>query len=59
MFNDVFKNDLVEVMGMVRRRKLQCLRVNSYPDAILRRGLKCKELRETEKTKESKKSRKA
>ena len=46
-FGDVFKKDLIEVTGMRACRKMRSLRIDPYPDAILRRGLQCKEPRET------------
>ena len=46
-FNNVFKKDFIEVAGMKARRQLRKMRINLYPDAILRRGLHHKELRET------------
>ena len=46
MFNDVFKKDLITVTGMKARRKMRKMRIDPYPDAILRRGLHKKELRE-------------
>ena len=45
-FNDVFKKDLIEVMSMKVRRKLQRMRIDPYPNAILRQGLRRKEQRE-------------
>ena len=42
-FNDMFKKDLMEILGMKVGRRLQYLRVDPYPDAILRRGLKRRE----------------
>ena len=46
-FNDVFKKDFIEVMGMKARWKLCKMRINPYPNAILRWGLHRKEPRET------------
>ena len=46
MFNDVFKKDLIEAMLMKARRKLNWMRIDPYPDAILRCGLKRREPRE-------------
>ena len=42
-FNDVFKKDLITVIGMKARRKMRKMRIDLYPDAILRRGLHKKE----------------
>ena len=46
-FSDMFKKDFIEVMAMRARQRLMSLRVDPYPDALLRRGLKRQEARET------------
>ena len=46
-FNDVFKKDFIEVTTMKARRKMRAMRINPYPDAIIRRGLHKREPRET------------
>ena len=46
-FNDVYKKDFIEVTAMKARRKMRSMRIDPYPDAILRRGLHKKEPRET------------
>ena len=46
MFNDVFKKDFIEVVGMKVRGKLRKMRIDPYPDAVLRRGLHRKEAHE-------------
>ena len=45
-FNDVFKKDFITVTAMKVRRKMRSMRIDPYPDAILRRGLHKKEPRE-------------
>ena len=47
MFNDVFKKDLVEIAGMKGRRLMRKMRINPYPDALIRQGLHKKKPRET------------
>ena len=47
MFNNVYKKDFIEVTAMKARRKMRAMRINPYPDAIIRRGLYKKEPRET------------
>ena len=47
MFSDVFKKDFIEAMLMKAQRKLRKMRINPYPDAIIRRGLHKKEHQET------------
>ena len=49
MFNDMFKKDFIEVTTMKARRKMRAMRIDPYPDAIIRRGLHKKEPRETAK----------
>ena len=39
--------DFIEVTAMKARRKMRAMRIDPYPDAIIRRGLHKKELRET------------
>ena len=46
-FNNVFKKDLIEIARIKGCRKMRQMRANPYPDALLRRGLHKKELRET------------
>ena len=46
-FNDVFKKDFIEVTAMKARRKMRAMRIDPYPDTIIRRGLHKKEARET------------
>ena len=43
----MFKKDFIEVAGMKARRKLRKMRIEPYPDAVLRQGLHRKEARET------------
>ena len=45
-FGDVFKKDFIEVTSMKARRKLRKMRIEPYPDAVLRQGLNQKEPRE-------------
>ena len=45
-FNDVFKKDLIEVAGMKGWKLMRRMRINPYPDALIRWGLHKKELRE-------------
>ena len=45
-FNDVFKKDLITATGMKARRKMRKMRIDPYPDALIRRGLYKKEPRE-------------
>ena len=45
-FSDVFKKDFITVTAMKARRKMRSMRIDPYPDAILRRGLYKKEPRE-------------
>ena len=47
LFNDVFKKDFIMATAMKARRKMRGMRIDPYPDAILRRGLHKKEPRET------------
>ena len=46
-FNDVFKEDLITIAGMKGRRLMRRMRINPYPDALIRRGLYKNEPRET------------
>ena len=46
-FNDVFKRDFIVATAMKARRKMRAMRIDPYPDAIIRRGLHKKEPRET------------
>ena len=46
-FNNMYKKDFIEVTAMKARRKMRAMRINLYPDAIIRRGLHKKEPRET------------
>ena len=46
-FNDVYKKDFIEVTAMKARRKMRSMRIDPYPDAIIRRGLHKREPRET------------
>ena len=46
-FNDVFKKDFIEVTAIKACRKMRVMRIDPYPDAIIRRGLHKKEPRET------------
>ena len=48
-FNDVFKKDFIEVTAMKARRKMQAMRIDPYPNTIIRWGLHKKEARETAK----------
>ena len=43
----MFKEDLITVAGMKGRRLMRKMRIDPYPDALIRRGLHKKELRET------------
>ena len=43
----MFKRDFITVTAMKARRKMRAMRIDPYPDAILRRGLMKKESRET------------
>ena len=43
----MFKKDLIKVTGMRARRKMRSLRIDPYPDTVLRHGLQRKEARET------------
>ena len=45
-FNDVFKKDLITATGMKACRKMRKMRIDPYPDTIIRRGLHKKELKE-------------
>ena len=45
-FNNVFKKDFIEATSMKARRKLNRMKINPYPNAVLRCGLRRKELRE-------------
>ena len=45
-FNDVYKKDLITAIGMKARRKMRKMRIDPYPDAIIRRGLSKKESKE-------------
>ena len=47
MFNDVFKKDFIEVTAMKACQKMRSMRIDPYPDAIIRRGLHKREPRET------------
>ena len=46
MFNDMFKKDFIKVTLMKAWRKLNRMRINPYPNTVLRCGLKRKEPRE-------------
>ena len=46
-FNDLFKKDFIEVTAMKACRKMRAMRIDPYPDAIIRQGLHKKEHRET------------
>ena len=46
-FEDVFKSDFIVATSMKARRKMRAMRMDPYPDAIIRRGLTRKEPRET------------
>ena len=46
-FNDVFKEDLITVAGMRGRRLMRRMRIDPYPDALIRRGFYKNEPRET------------
>ena len=46
-FNNVYKKDFIKVTGMKACRKMRKMRVDPYPDAVLRRGLLRKEVKET------------
>ena len=35
-FNDVFKEDLITVAGMKGRRLMRRMRIDPYPDALIR-----------------------
>ena len=48
-FNDVFKKDFIEVTATKARRKMRAMRINPYPNSIIRRGLHKKEPQETAK----------
>ena len=43
----MFKKDFIEATAMKARRKMRVMRIDPYPDAIIRRGLHKKEPRET------------
>ena len=45
-FNDVFKKDLIEITGMKGRKQMRKMRIDPYPDALIRWGLHKKEPRE-------------
>ena len=45
----MFKKDFIEVMAMKAWRKMRAMRINPYPDTIIRQGLHNKESRETAK----------
>ena len=47
MFGDVYKKDFIKVTGMKARQKMRAMRIDPYPDAILRCGLLRKEPKET------------
>ena len=47
MFNDVYKKDLIEVTAMKACQKMRRMRIDPYPDALIRQGLHKKELKET------------
>ena len=47
MFNNVYKKDFIEVTVMKARQKMRKMRINPYPDAIIRYGLHKKEAQET------------
>ena len=47
MFNDMFKKDFIVATAMKARRKMRAMRIDPYPDAIIRRGLHKREPRET------------
>ena len=42
-FNDVYKKDFIEVTAMKAYRKMRKMRIDLYPDAIIRRELHKKE----------------
>ena len=42
----MFKKDLIEIAGMKGRRLMRRMRIDPYPDALIRRGLHKKEPRE-------------
>ena len=46
MFSDMFKKGFIEAMSMKAWRKLRKMRIDPYPNAVLRRGLKRREPRE-------------
>ena len=46
-FNDVFKEDLITVAGMRGRRLMRRMRIDPYPDALIRQGFYRGEPRET------------
>ena len=46
MFNDMFKKDFIEAVGMKAMCHLRKMRIDPYPDAVLRQGLHRKEPRE-------------
>ena len=46
-FNDVFKEDLVTLAGMRGRRLMRRMRIDPYPDALIRRGFYRNKPRET------------
>ena len=48
-FNNVFKKDFIKVTAMKARRKMRAMRIDPYPDAIIRQGLHKREPRETTK----------
>ena len=43
----MFKKDLIEITRMKGRHKIRKMRIDPYPDALLRRGLRKKEPQET------------
>ena len=43
-FNNVFKKDFIMATAMKARRKMRAMRIDPYPDAIIRRGLHKREL---------------
>ena len=43
----MFKEDLITIAGMRGRRLMRRMRIDPYPDALIRRGLHKKEPRET------------
>ena len=46
-FDDVYKKDLITVVGIRAHHKVRRMRINPYPEALLHRGLSKKEVGET------------